>query len=76
MTCLSWVLLTLKRGDLRHRFGIPGSTGADCAGAYFCPCCTIVQMEKEVEVRSGSDTNTGGMPVGYRPPEGMVFGEK
>ncbi|EAL90751.1 hypothetical protein KXW98_004222 [Aspergillus fumigatus] len=65
---LYWVLLMIKRGQLRERFGIQGSTFQDCWQSYLCPCCTLVQNEKEVEARFSNTTQ-----VGYQPPSGMAY---
>lgn len=70
---LHWVLLMLKRGELRERFEIEGSTGQDCAEAYFCPCCTLVQNEKEVEKRSASVRTQTQTQTPYQAPGGMVY---
>ncbi|GFF65859.1 cell number regulator 11 [Aspergillus lentulus] len=64
---LYWVLLMIKRGQLRQRFGIQGSTFQDCWQSCLCPCCTLVQNEKEVEARSNN------IQVGYQPPSGMAY---
>ncbi|KAF4210518.1 hypothetical protein CNMCM8980_006314 [Aspergillus fumigatiaffinis] len=64
---LYWVLLMIKRGQLRERFGIQGSTFQDCWQSCLCPCCTLVQNEKEVEARSNNTQ------VGYQPPSGMAY---
>lgn len=58
-----------KRGDIRKRFGIEGSGGQDCAESYFCPCCTLVQHEKEVEARSQS------VQAPYQAPAGMTYSQ-
>ncbi|RHZ61013.1 hypothetical protein CDV55_101455 [Aspergillus turcosus] len=64
---LYWVLLMIKRGQLRERFGIQGSAFEDCWQSYLCPCCTLVQNEKEVEARSNN------LQVGYQAPSGMAY---
>ncbi|KAI9932027.1 hypothetical protein ASPWEDRAFT_40158 [Aspergillus wentii DTO 134E9] len=62
-----WVLLMIKRGELRKRFGIEGSGLQDCFESYCCPCCTLVQQEKEVEARSNNPQG------GYQAPAGMTY---
>ncbi|RHZ62292.1 PLAC8 family protein [Aspergillus thermomutatus] len=64
---LYWVLLMIKRGELRERFGIQGSAFEDCWQSYCCPCCTLVQNEKEVEARSNN------LQVGYQAPSEMTY---
>ena len=48
----SWILQCLKRGDMRDRYGIQGSSVEDCLGAMCCPCCGLVQEEKESLIRT------------------------
>ncbi|PKY08988.1 PLAC8-domain-containing protein [Aspergillus campestris IBT 28561] len=64
-----WVPLMFKRGELRERFGIQGSGCGDCASAYFCPCCSLMQHEKEVDDQSGRMQ----APGGYQAPPGMAY---
>ncbi|RMJ23991.1 DUF614 domain protein [Aspergillus sp. HF37] len=63
------IVLMLKRGELRKRFGIEGSGLKDCVGSCFCPCCTLVQHEKEVEAKSRT------MQAPYQSPAGMAFSQ-
>jgi hypothetical protein len=58
----------IKRGEIRRRFGIEGSGCGDCASAYCCPCCVLVQHEKELEVQSTR------VQTGYQAPAAMAYG--
>lgn len=62
-----WVLLMIRRGEIRQRFGIEGSGVSDCCSSYWCPCCVIVQQEKEIEAQSER------LQTGYQAPAGMAY---
>ncbi|KAN0070285.1 PLAC8 family domain containing protein [Elaphomyces granulatus] len=68
--CIPWVVQTMKRVEIRERYGIEGSAVTDCVGAFCCGCCSLVQMSKEVKMRtSGSAEGT------YQTPQGMKYGQ-
>ncbi|KAI9794478.1 MAG: hypothetical protein M1833_000391 [Piccolia ochrophora] len=54
LTCvgLQWAFQMMKRGELREQYNLDGSGFKDCCGAYCCPCCGLVQEEKEVLFRT------------------------
>jgi hypothetical protein len=47
---------------MRDEFGIKGNGCTDCLGAWCCPCCGLMQEEKEAKVRSEGGT----VVQGYR----------
>ena len=55
-----------QRTKIRERYGIKGSTMNDCCVAYWCPCCSTVQNDKEVVSRT-----KGVIADGYMPQAGM-----
>lgn len=57
----------MKRRAIRQRFGIGGSSFNDCVAACFCPCCLLVQQEKEVEAQYTR------LQLGYEAPEAMKY---
>jgi hypothetical protein len=60
----------LKRTEIRERYGIKGDGTADCCATYWCPCCAVIQHDKEVIAR----TSAGPVAQGYQPnKEGMVM---
>ncbi|KAL2006738.1 hypothetical protein VTN00DRAFT_9406 [Thermoascus crustaceus] len=63
----SWVLQTIKRGEMRERYGIEGSCCGDCMRSWCCPCCGLVQEEKEAQRRIVQEA------PGYQPPQGMTY---
>lgn len=70
---MQWILQTIRRGDMRDRFGITeGNCCTDCLVACCCPCCGLVQQEKEAKTRLG-DGQEGPPPMGYQPPIGMTY---
>ena len=42
----------MARADIRERFNLEGDPLTDCLSAYCCPCCGLMQAEKEVEART------------------------
>ncbi|KAK2768277.1 hypothetical protein FQN54_000130 [Arachnomyces sp. PD_36] len=64
----SWIFQALKRGDMRDQFGIEGSVPMDFLGACCCPCCGLVQQEKEAVRR-----HQAGQGQGYQKTEGMSY---
>lgn len=63
----SWVLQTIKRGEMRERYGIEGSCCGDCMRSWCCPCCGLVQEEKEAQRRTVPEAQ------GYQQPQGMTY---
>lgn len=55
-----------QRGNIRKKYGIEGSTTNDCCVSYWCPCCSIVQNDKEVVSRT-----KGVVASGYTPQTPM-----
>ncbi|KAL1964630.1 hypothetical protein VTN77DRAFT_6804 [Rasamsonia byssochlamydoides] len=72
---IQWILQTIRHGDMRDRFGIDeGNCCTDCMGAFCCPCCGLVQQEKEATARLGDGRGQVVVPMqGYQPPVGMMY---
>ncbi|KAI1500162.1 PLAC8 family-domain-containing protein [Biscogniauxia marginata] len=54
LTCscgFGWILVMVKRTEIRTRFAIPGDELKDCCTAYWCQCCAIIQQDNEVKRR-------------------------
>jgi hypothetical protein len=66
---LWWILQTIKRSDMREQLGIQGSGFGDCCASYCCPCCALMQEEKEMVRKSEMVTHT----AEYQPPQGMMY---
>lgn len=62
-----WIIQTIRRGEMRGRYGIRGSCCGDCCKTFWCGCCAIIQDEKEVELRSRPEL------VGYQPTPQMGY---
>lgn len=63
-----------QRGEIRERYGIPGSSGGDCATATFCCCCALVQHDNEVESRSPKQRGAKNVDkAGYQANTGSMF---
>lgn len=52
LTLLENSYVKRQREKLRERYGIPGTSGNDCAVATFCCCCALVQHDNEIESRN------------------------
>ncbi|KAL2867552.1 PLAC8 family protein [Aspergillus lucknowensis] len=62
-------LLQMQPGTIQAKYDIPEEMAEDCLGAFFCPCCGVVQEEKEVvRMQQGQ-----GEDAGYRKPRGMAY---
>ncbi|KAM0287040.1 hypothetical protein ACHAQH_000725 [Verticillium albo-atrum] len=53
-TGCGWIYAMIKRGEIRERFNIKGSGCGDCCTTYWCPCCALIQQDKEVQQRLAS----------------------
>ncbi|KAL4909656.1 PLAC8 family-domain-containing protein [Aspergillus multicolor] len=68
---LQWVLMMMKRRDMREKFGIKGSVGGDCILSCCCSCCVLVQQEKELDAQMRRFQTVGS--AGYQPPPVMTY---
>ncbi|KAJ6031009.1 PLAC8-domain-containing protein [Penicillium herquei] len=50
-----WIFQTIRRGEMRQKYGIKGSCCGDCCTTFWCGCCALTQEEKEVELRTRPD---------------------
>lgn len=41
----------LQHSRIRATYNIDGTIGGDCVQSYYCPCCTLMQGEREVVAR-------------------------
>jgi len=62
-----WVLQMLQRSDVRAKYNLAGSGLGDCCRPYCCPCCELMQEEKELILRTNSASQQA---AGYQKPEG------
>ncbi|KAI9674221.1 MAG: hypothetical protein M1817_002039 [Caeruleum heppii] len=70
-----WVLQMAKRQDMRAQFNLDGSGAGDCFRSYCCPCCGLVQEEKESVFRTQGAGAGAGAPQGYQKnATGMEYG--
>lgn len=66
------IYTTMKRTEVRKRFGIKGSGFKDYCQTCWCLCCALHQQDQEVQARLG--TGTALDTEGYRPTtEGMTM---
>ncbi|RAH75632.1 PLAC8 family protein [Aspergillus aculeatinus CBS 121060] len=64
---LHWIYQTIKRGEMRQKYGIRGSCCGDCCATFWCGCCTLVQEEKEAELRTRPEV------AGYQMGPQMMY---
>ena len=70
----------LKRGEIRERLGIEGSSLSDCCTTFWCNCCALIPQDNEVKARlvpAAAPVNTGspqtpGMQLPGAPPPAQV----
>lgn len=43
----------MQRQVIREKYNLEGSCTMDLGAAYCCPCCTLMQSDKEAEHREG-----------------------
>ncbi|KAL4737172.1 PLAC8 family-domain-containing protein [Aspergillus similis] len=67
----SFLIQTKKRSGLRQKYGITEThLERDCLVSFCCPCCGLVQTEKEVVRLQREDVQ----PVpGYQKTQGMQY---
>ncbi|KAI9848789.1 MAG: hypothetical protein M1838_000370 [Thelocarpon superellum] len=63
---LHWVFMIIKRGEMRQKFNLDGSTGGDIVRALCCACCELVQEEKESLLLTAELTGGAAAPQGYQ----------
>ncbi|KAG5296467.1 hypothetical protein I7I50_09636 [Histoplasma capsulatum G186AR] len=68
------VIQALERTKIRNKFNIDGWCIGDWCGACCCPCCSLIQEEKEVLVRTQADgyQKVPGMTAGYLQRESVI----
>lgn len=68
-TGCGWIYIMMKRSEIRETFGMQGDGTSDCCVTYWCPCCALIQQDKEVKVRT---SNAAGLITqGYQAQGGM-----
>ena len=60
------------RRDMRHHYSIKGNMCLDCVASGFCPCCALLQEEKELTFRA-SIGPSGSQPPAYEPSQEMMY---
>ncbi|TPX12768.1 uncharacterized protein E0L32_000945 [Thyridium curvatum] len=56
---LGWIPQMRRRKAIREQYGIEGSSGGDCMTVCFCPCCGLIQDDKEVTFRESFGKTEG-----------------
>jgi hypothetical protein len=58
LTHYSWTCV--KRGEIREKYDIEGSSGKDFCTSYWCSLCALIQHDKEVKSRQAGGPVTQG----------------
>lgn len=58
-----------SRGQTRERYNIEGSGAGDFFSSWCCPCCQLVQEDKEIEAQKIVPQ----VQTGYVPQQGMAY---
>ncbi|KAL4962049.1 PLAC8 family protein [Aspergillus stella-maris] len=64
-------LFNMESGEIERKHGVEGSMVEDCLGAFCCPCCGLVQEEKEVLRHLQQGDRQG--EEGYQRTKGMAY---
>ncbi|KPI40519.1 Cell number regulator 10 [Cyphellophora attinorum] len=68
---VSWILQFVNRMSMREKHGMESNGFGDCCTAFCCPCCELIQEDKEMVVRhTGMDPKT---KQAYVPPPSMSY---
>lgn len=74
----SFIFSMIKRGDMRQHYNLDGSGLGDCARAYCCQCCSLIQEEKEALLRNAELGHGAPIPAapaqGYQKEASMQYG--
>jgi hypothetical protein len=49
------IFIMLQHSRIRAMYQIDGSAADDCCSAYYCPCCTALQDDREIRAREYKD---------------------
>jgi hypothetical protein len=66
-------MTSAQRREVRYKYHIKGSNGADCLESTFCVCCALVQEEKEVMWRMQRESERKGTGQMERRVEEMKY---
>ncbi|OJI99471.1 hypothetical protein ASPVEDRAFT_69870 [Aspergillus versicolor CBS 583.65] len=62
-------ILKMEKGDIKKKHGVEEALVEDCLASFWCPCCTLVQAEKEAaRIKVGEVEATG-----YKKTQGMQY---
>jgi hypothetical protein len=61
-------LLKMDKGHIKAKYEVDGVVVEDLLATFFCPCCSLVQEEKEVLHRQQQ-----GQTAGYKKQDAMAY---
>lgn len=65
------ILQFVNRMAVREKFGMESNGFGDCLSSCCCPCCDLIQVDKELVVRNSGMNPKTQQP--YVPPQGMTY---
>lgn len=68
-----WIPTAMQRQNIREKYNLEGSCVKDLVASFCCPCCTLMQSDKEAAHREGLLPH-GPQTQQYEPNNnGMVY---
>ncbi|PFH62114.1 hypothetical protein XA68_15075 [Ophiocordyceps unilateralis] len=58
-TGCGWVYNTVRRGEIRHKYNIKGNCCDDYCASFWCLCCSLIQQDREVRLRTAGLVTDG-----------------
>ena len=69
---LHFIPTLFQRIDIRKKYNLQGDFVTDLLTSCCCACCSIIQQDKEAEVREAEMGEKGAMN-GYSKPQDMTY---
>ncbi|KAL4917381.1 hypothetical protein BDW62DRAFT_201815 [Aspergillus aurantiobrunneus] len=61
--------LRMDKGGIKNKHGVEESLVEDCLASFLCPCCGLIQQEKEVVRMQEAQSEE----LRYQKPQGMRY---
>lgn len=68
---LHWIPMIFQRADIRRKYNLQGNFVTDLFTSCCCGCCSLIQQDKEAEVREKELADKAN--AGYAKPQGMSY---
>lgn len=64
---------TMQAGNIREKYNLEGSCCGDFCKSFCCPCCAVMQHEKEVDAREALLGHSNKQQQAYHSQPGMHY---